>query len=187
MKQVDVRFGSGQEVLTAYWGFLSDGGLIIPDRDDLDEGQPVQLNIHIDSTDKAYELGGKIVRRAFRNEHAIVAFHPGEPHDMLLTAALSETDDVPARQYHRFNLSLPVEVTTPDLSLAGSLVNISSGGCCVRFDGVSNGGCSVGASVTVATDAFSATGVVVWVRGADRGISFDDRGVNAAAGYISSL
>lgn len=186
MKQVDVHFGSGQEVLGAYWGFLSDGGLVIPDGGELDEGQSVTLHVHIASSDTDYDLGGRVVRLHRYDGRAIVAFDPGEPHDMLLTAALAETDDVPARRFHRYSLALPVELTDGSASLAGRLLDLSVGGCCVRLRGDGDG-FAIGSSVRVTTSSFSATGTVVWARGADRGVSFDSAGEAAAERFVDTL
>lgn len=187
VKQVEVKFGSGHEVLGAYWGFLSDGGLVIPDSEDLDEGQPVQLRIHIASQNSAYDLGGRVVRRHTDDRQVIVAFDPGEPHDMLLTAALAETDDVPARRFQRFSVSTPAEINGDSGTGAGRLTDVSAGGCCVRLDASSRNGFTLGAAVTISTQEFQSTGTIVWVRGKDRGVSFDEAGVWAAAQYIESL
>jgi len=183
VKQITVKFGSGQEVLSAYWGFLADGGLVIPDRGDLDEGQPVQLQIEIGSSGAEYDLGGKVVRRHGAGEQVIVAFDPGEPHDMLLTAALSETDNVPARRFQRYAVSLPVEIG----GVQAQLVDVSAGGCCLRLSMKKTDELPIGTDVVVSTQEFEARGVVVWVHGLDRGISFDAPGTWAATQYIESL
>lgn len=187
VKQVEVKFGTGQEVLGAYWGFLSDGGLVIPDDEDLDEGQPVQLHIHIASQYSEYDLGGRVVRRHTNDRHVIVAFDPGEPHDMLLTAALAETDDVPARRYQRFSVSIPAEINGDGGDGAGRLTDVSAGGCCVRLDDSSRASFGLGSAVNISTQEFQSTGTIVWVRGKDRGVSFDEAGVWAASQYIDSL
>jgi len=186
VKEVNVQFGSGQEVLTAYWGFLSDGGLVIPDAGELNEGQAVRLRVRIASSAKDYDLGGRVVRLHADDRQAIVAFDPGEPHDMLLTAALAETDDVPARRYPRISVTLPAEVTSGGDAATGQLHDVSLGGCCVKLDRGSPA-FSVGSVVTVATQTFASTGTVVWRRGPDCGVSFDDAGTEAVTPYIESL
>jgi hypothetical protein len=183
VKQVTVKFGSGQEVLSAYWGFLSDGGLVIPDQEDLNEGQLVRLRIRIDSSGADYDLGGRVVRRHSADHQVIVAFDHGEPHDMLLTAALSETDDVPARRFQRYAVSVPVEVGDAQ----AQLVDVSAGGCCLRLPAPQAEALPVGADVMVSTQEFEARGTVVWVHGLDRGVSFDESGTWAATQYIESL
>lgn len=187
VKQVNVKFGSGEEVLNAYWGFLSDGGLVIPDQDDFDEGQAVRLCIHIASLSQQYDLGGRVVRRQAGDRQAIVAFDHGEPHDMLLTAALSETDDVPARRYQRYAVSLPAEVRGGAEDAHGQLIDVSAGGCCVRLDTSADGALGVGAEVSVETQSFQARGIVVWARGRDRGVSFDAPGQWAVTQFIGTL
>lgn len=183
VKQVRVKFSTGQDVLSAYWGFLSDGGLVIPDQDDLNEGEPVRLQIHIDSSGAKYDLGGRVVRCDGADRQAIVAFHPGEPHDMLLTAALAEADDVPARRYQRYAVSLPVEVG----GFQAQLVDMSAGGCCVRLAAPLADELPIGTDVLVSTQAFEARGTIVWIYGLDRGISFDKSGTWAATQYIETL
>ncbi len=183
VKQIRVTFGSGQEVLSAYWGFLSDGGLVIPDHDDLNEGQPVQLQIHIDSSGARYDLGGRVVRCHAADRQAIVAFHPGEPHDMLLTAALAEADDVPARRFQRYAVSLPVEVG----GVQAQLVDVSAGGCCLRLAAPLASELPIGVDVVVSTQEFEARGTIVWIHGLDRGVSFDESGTWAATQFIESL
>jgi hypothetical protein len=187
VKRVEVRFKNGQDVLLAYWGFLSDGGLVIPDREEFAEGQPVRLQVKVASLASDYELGGRIVRRHAADRQAIVAFDPGEPHDMLLTAALAETDDVPARRYQRFSVSLPAELSASEGAAGGHLIDVSAGGCCVRLDAPSNGALAIGAPVSVSTQEFSASGTVVWSRGLDRGVSFDAAGVWAAQQFLDRL
>jgi hypothetical protein len=186
VKQLDVRFGSGQEVLTAYWGFLSDGGLVIPDRGELNLGQLVRLRVHIASSETDCDLGGKVVRLHQRDQQAIVAFDPGEPHDMLLTAALAETDDVPARAYQRHAVALPVEASGSSGDATGRLVDLSCGGCCVRLDDAAEL-FAVGEDIGVTTQEFRATGTVVWAHGQDRGVSFDDAGRAAATTFVDTL
>ena len=188
MRQVNVRFGTGQEVLNAYWGFLSDGGLVIPDQDGFAEGVAVSVRVQIASSQTQYELFGRIVRRDAAR-HAVVAFDPGEPHDMLLTAALSETDDVPARRHKRHQLKKRAEVLNGDgrAPVTGRMLDVSRAGCCVRLDGATAGAFPNGTSVTVLVDGMRASGTVVWARGADRGVSFDEAGCIAAESFIDSL
>jgi hypothetical protein len=185
LKQVEVRFSCGKDVLSAYWGFLSDGGLVIPDRDDFDEGQAIKLSIHIASSDTSYALGGRVVRRHMAGQQAIVAFDPGEPHDMLLTAALSETDDVPARRFRRYPVSLPAEIERSGEELAGQLTDISRAGCCIRLAGEHT--LAVGDRVHLSTPRFAASGAVVWIRGKECGVSFDEIGIAASSKFIDSL
>jgi hypothetical protein len=186
VKAVAVRFQTGQDVLNAYWGYLADGGLVIPNLFDVDvdEGEAVALRIHIESLDTDYAMEGRLVRRQPSGAHAVVAFNPGEPHDMLLSAVLAETDDVPPREHRRYACDLPAELASP--SAAGAVpcrvVNVSEVGCCIRL-GVHEGrplppGT---ANVRIVADRFDATGRVVWARQADRGVQFEINGTGTPA------
>jgi hypothetical protein len=183
VKRLDVRFGSGRDVLNAYWGYLSDGGLVLGNGGDLAEGQSVALDIHIASSNTKYALSGRVVRRQREGQQTVVAFNPGEPHDMLLTAALSEADDVPARRHRRFTLDLPVELPTAldavveaaaGVVVRGRVVNISQGGCCLRVEPRDRGVLPVGTTVKLTSDDLEVRGMIVWSRSLDRGMKFDD-------------
>jgi hypothetical protein len=174
-------------VLTAYWGFLSSGGLVIPDEDSFDEGQPVSVNVHIASQKAEYALFGRIVRRQTASRRAVIAFDPGEPHDMLLTAALSETDDVPARRHPRHATAARVQLTNGAGAVEAQLLDISAAGCCVRVHGGADGAFVVGDHVHLSCNGVEASGTVVWAHGHDRGVSFDDAGCAAAAELIRDL
>ena len=63
----------------------------------------------------------------------IIAFDPGEPHDLLLSAAWAETENVPARRQRRFPLDVNIGIRSPSgTEGSGRLVNLSFGGCCLR-------------------------------------------------------
>ena len=102
---------------------------------------------------------------------------------MLLTAALSEADDVPARRFQRYAVSLPVEVG----GLQAQLVDVSAGGCCLRLAAPLADEIPVGTEVVVSTQEFESRGIVVWVYGLDRGVSFDASGTWAATQYLERL
>ena len=110
MKDLEVRFETGREVLNAYWGYLSDGGLIIPDQGLLAVGDPVALSVRIESSRATYALSGKVVRCDAATGRAVIAFSPGEPQDMLLTQALADAEHVPARRARRFRVTLDARV-----------------------------------------------------------------------------
>ncbi|RMH38052.1 MAG: PilZ domain-containing protein [Deltaproteobacteria bacterium] len=183
-KHVDVRFASGEELLGAYWGYLGDGGLVLADAGDLSPGDTVRLRVTIESSGTTCELGGHVVRGIRGDGHAVVAFEPGEPHDMLLTAALAETDDVPPRRFQRFSMSLPARVHAGDLVATGTLTDLSAGGCCVCIDAPLPAALSTGEAVRVAAGDLDVTGTVVWARGRDRGICFDPAGQWAAQAFL---
>jgi hypothetical protein len=184
MKHVDVRFGSGRDVLNAYWGYLSHGGLVIRDPAGLDVGQPVSLQVEIESSQSRYSLAGEVVKRQ-SDGRTVIAFRPGEPHDMLLTEALAETDQVPPRRHRRFQVDLDAHVQAPSgTELPARVVNLSEGGCCVRVvRGAAN--LDIGADVDIRASDFRATGRVVWTRHTERGVRFEDPG--AVKRYLDKL
>jgi len=170
-----VRFSSGQEVLSAYWGYLSDGGLVVDDDGVLGYGDEVVLDIEIESTQTNHLLRGKVVRRESASSHAVVAFHPGQPHDLLLSDALAEADKVPARRHRRYRIELDATLRHPDGpdELRATLVNISREGCCVRLHEGARRDHPVGAQLLIDTGDFVVGGQVRWERSTDRGIRFD--------------
>jgi hypothetical protein len=199
-RDVVVRFASGRDLLNAYWGYLSDGGLVIDDETGLAQGQQVALRIHIESTKAHYRLTGRVVRHAAGEKQAVIAFDPGEPHDMLLTAALAETDNVPAREHRRFPVDIDVRVapngaTAPTPPPPGTptiearVVNIGFGGCCVRLPPAARGEFSVGTSVSLVAPTFTVRGTVVWTWHADRGVQFygDDAGCEQVKLLVARL
>jgi hypothetical protein len=180
LKDFEVRFGKGQDVLNAYWGYLSDGGLVIEDRAELEVGDAVSLNICIESSRARYALAGKVVRRQSDSGQAVIAFDPGQPHDLLLSEALAETDNVPARRHRRYRVELSARLSAglDSAAIGATVVNISSEGCCVRLAEPDRGRLGVGTRVDIAAADFTITGQVVWQRGAERGVRF---GVGDAA------
>lgn len=183
LKDFKVRFGTGVEVLNAYWGYLSDGGLVIEDRSELDVGDTVSLDVHIESSRASYALAGKVVRRETTSGQAVIAFDPGQPHDLLLSEALAETDNVPARRHRRYRIELPARLRRHlDGGSEGEavLINISREGCCARLAGPDSGEFAVGSSLQIEAGQFVATGSVVWQRGVERGIRFAPEDRDAA-------
>jgi hypothetical protein len=173
MKQVDVRFNSGRDVLNAYWGYLSHGGLVIRDNSSLDVGQAVDLQVEIESSQSRYSFAGDVVKRQADGQ-AVIAFRPGEPHDMLITEALAETDQVPPRRHRRYHVDLTARVVSPSGGeLAARVVNVSEGGCCFRVD-LSNTDFDIGSNVDIYAGNFRASGRVVWTRHTERGVRFTE-------------
>ena len=200
-KGLDVRFDSGKDVLNAYWGYLSGGGLVIPDQSDFEVGQSVSLTVWVESLQSSFSLAGRIVRRDTRGGQAVVAFAPGEPHDLLLAEALAEAENVPARRHRRYRIDervrlRPVVASTPlaagtmtDAPLPppdvdASLVDLSAEGCCVRLDGEAPGVLPVGTAIDVVLDGPVLSGVVVWVRNRERGVAFPSETSSLLSEYI---
>jgi hypothetical protein len=180
MKQIAVSFSTGKDVLNAYWGFLSNGGLIIRDEQGLREGEAVALEVTIESSQQRYKLNGQVVRRPERpvqRDKAVIAFHPGEPHDLLLSAAWAETDNVPARKHRRFPLDTLIRFRDDqgvEGALRGRLLNLSYGGCCLRTGDRRSMG--IGDRIVLIGEGVEVPGIVRWSRAEDLGIEFLEPG-----------
>lgn len=181
-KSIEVTFPTGRDVLNAYWGFLSNGGLVIDDRHGLREGDPVSLQVTIASSKQHYTLLGQVVRRpgfdAAAATKAVIEFQPGEPHDLMLSAAWAETDNVPARKHRRIPIDGTIAIRAPaggGPELEARLLNISLGGCCVHLSS-SGKRVATGEQVLLVAPGAQAQGVVRWSRAADLGVEFDKEG-----------
>lgn len=185
MKAVEVRFASGKEVLGAYWGYLSDGGLVIPDDGGLTVGDAVSLSVQITSASASYALAGRVVRRDPTSRRAVIAFAPGQPHDMLLTQALADADNVPARRARRFRVDL--DATVRDRSNGAEeeparLIDVSELGCCLQLPLATEEDMTIGTPVEIAAGPFRVAGNVVWTRRDERGVAFVPGGGHTADG-----
>jgi Tfp pilus assembly protein PilZ len=181
VKSIEITFTTGREVLQAYWGFLSNGGLVLHEEHGLELGDPVALRVTIASSQREYKLRGHVVRRPDVShaspERTVIEFAPGEPHDLLLSAAWSETDNVPARRHRRQHVDREIGVRTPEAGvtpLHGRLLNVSLGGCCVNVAGGANRVRAGDMVELLATGGTTAQGLVRWQRADDLGIQFDE-------------
>lgn len=185
-KAISVTFGTGREVLRAYWGFLSNGGLVIADQNGLAVGDHVHLKITIASSSAAYSLRGQVVKRPelapAAADHAVIEFHPGEPHDLLLSAAWADTDNVPARRHRRKAVNHGVVVRIGDREVTGRLLNLSLGGCCVTCAGLPK--LSAGARAELGGGETWVAGVVKWRRADDVGVEFDDPAAAVVEAFV---
>jgi hypothetical protein len=186
-KSLQVSFPTARDLLGAYWGLLANGGLVLPSPPyGLGQGDPIALDVTIESSAIRCQLTGHVVRHPGTTEGAptdriVIAFDPGEPQDVLLDAAWAEIDNVPARRERRFPLDVDIRFApgaSPDeaaaaAELSGRLVNLSLGGCCLR---VPRGGeasrVKVGEPLTLISRNRKLAGVVKWVDGSCRGIEF---------------
>lgn len=187
-KDLEVRFGSGKDVLSAYWGYLSDGGLIIPDQAGLDVGQAVSLSVLIESSRASYSLTGKVVRRDSGSGQAVIAFSPGQPHDMLLTHALAEADKVPARRARRFRVDIEAWVRHSENGAEPTkarVLDLSEHGCCLRVEAESE--YHVATPIEIDAPDFRVTGQVVWTRHTERGVMFGESDIEPVRGYLRKL
>jgi Tfp pilus assembly protein PilZ len=183
VKSIEITFTTGRDVLKAYWGFLSNGGLVLQEEHDLELGDPVALRVTIASSQREYRLRGHVVRRPDVShaspERTVIEFAPGEPHDLLLSAAWAETDNVPARRHRRQPVDREIGVRVPVSGiggggqLSGRLLNVSLGGCCVNVSGSSHR-VRAGELVELVANGTSAHGLVRWQRADDLGVQFDE-------------
>ncbi len=190
MKDLEVRFETGREVLNAYWGYLSDGGLIIPDQGLLAVGDPVSLSVFIVSSHSSYSLTGRVVRCDAAAGRAVIAFSPGEPQDMLLTQALADAEHVPARRARRFRVALDARVLDASngiLPVDARLVDLSEYGCCVRLDDRAHGELPVGTPIEISADDFAVGGRVVWTRHTERGVAFVGQDVASSGSALEGV
>lgn len=189
MKDLEVRFETGREVLNAYWGYLSDGGLIIPDQGLLVVGDPVALSVRIESSRATYALSGKVVRCDAATGRAVIAFSPGEPQDMLLTQALADAEHVPARRARRFRVTLDARVlhATDVRPVEAQLVDLSEFGCCFRLDEECHADLPVGTPIEIAADEFAVGGRVVWTRHTERGVAFVAQDVASSSSALEGV
>jgi len=192
VKPVHVSFPSGRELLNAYWGLLANGGLVLYEHQavGLSEGDKVALEVAIESSQKTYRLHGRVVRRppqdASGRDRVVIAFDKGEPHDLLLSAAWAETENVPARRERRF----PLDVDVRFRGGAGDehrarLVNLSFSGCCLRVPRTLEANrVGVGEELLLLSDSDSLGGVVRWSSGHCRGVEFSSDDEAAVKSFL---
>lgn len=172
MRGLDIPFSTGGELLSAYWGYLSDGGLVI-EESSLRPGELVALRVTIGGVAPVGSLSGKVLR-CRPDGSAVVAFEPGQPHDMLLTQALADAENVPARRHRRYTVDLEAEVENGTSSARARIVNVSASGCCLRLVDEGREALSPGEPVRIASGSLRAQGRVVWARHLERGVEYSE-------------
>jgi hypothetical protein len=172
MRSVRVQFPSGREVLANYWGFLQHGGLVLRDRADLPEGEPVELDVQIKSLKQTYHFRGQVVKRTEAEPRTFVAFSEGQDQEVMLNAAWADTHDVPQRKHRRYPVGREVryaDASTPERAQRGRLLNVSPGGCRLKGSQV----LPAGARVKVNALGLALDGQVRWsTPGGEMGIEF---------------
>lgn len=190
MKEVEVHFANARDVLGAYWGHLTGGGVAVDPRylsEAVCEGQAISLRVCVDRQRRA-EIPGTVVRAT--PTKAIVAFAADDGKRLLLSAAFSES-------------CLTAQVRIQDTDADGTpierpaqLEQFSDAGCCVHIDDQRNGSdppMSVGSNVVVefrvSAEALQISGCVVEVRSGKRWILFDAdaEGLPALRRYLDGL
>jgi hypothetical protein len=177
-KALKVSFPTARDLLGSYWGLLANGGLILPSPPyGLTQGDKVEIEILIESSAMRTRLRGQVVRHPGgvgdgTLERVVIAFEPGEPHDLLLDAAWAEIDGTPVRRERRFPLDVDIRFAPEGAGeLSGRLVNLSLGGCCLRVPR-SQDAPRVGAPLRLFGAKGTLAGVVKWSDGSCRGIEF---------------
>jgi Tfp pilus assembly protein PilZ len=188
---ITVHFPTGRELLGAYWGLLAHGGLVLDEPLEVSEGERVELEVTLGSVPELFRLHGKVVRTPHTpetQERVVIAFEPGEPHDLLLDAAWAESEHTAARRERRFELDVDIRFHAPtagELETAGRLINVSLGGCCLRLRRPHR--LKVGEPLTLITQRSRLTGVVRWSEGSCRGIEFQAGDHSAVERFVKQF
>ena len=184
MIQVDIYFSTGGEVLQAYWGYVSGGGIIISRSSEVEalhEGRALVLHIHIGAR-RAVSVDGTVAKVA--GDKVFVSFAlPREAERRLLTAALAERDiDVEAK------LS-KAQAADPSVTNARMFV-LSEDGCWLRLGPDSSAALDIGTEVAIEAPDFSIRGCVVFACERERGILFrmgDPEALEAVRACVSAV
>jgi Tfp pilus assembly protein PilZ len=194
MKSVKVTFPNGRELLDSYWGLLANGGLVLPEPAGLHEGDQVSLELTIESSGQRHLLNGRVVRTPPHAENepgrVIIAFDPGEPHDLLLSSAWADLENVAPRRARRFALDVDVRFHDPEAGAetAARLLNVSLGGCCLRVARSADPSkTSVGKPLTIISHRGKLNGVVRWSEGSCRGIEFQGGDPKVVEGFVEQF
>ena len=193
-RRVTVHFPTGRELLRSYWGLLANGGLVLSEPHGLHEGDAVQLCVSIGSSGESFELRGKVVRTPHDSENrdrVVIAFDAGEPHDVLLDAAWAESEHTAARRQRRFPMDVDIRFHSPatgEIEIAGRLLNLSLGGCCVRVSRpTDHSKFTVGGALTLITQRTRVPGVIRWSEGSCRGIEFEAQDRSAVEVFVKQF
>ena len=172
MRRARLEYPTGRELLAAYWGFLGTGGLKVAERfpaiDEGVEGEALEVEVHIASLRKQYQLAGRV--RHCQGGATVVAFDAGQLQDVLLSAAWADGQGVPERRHRRADVTAPVRFRTLDREGHGRLLNVSRGGCSLEVDAPLR----QGTRVFLVGDGFVIEGVVRWGKADNRllGVEF---------------
>jgi len=180
---IDVRFGCGEELLSSYWGYLTGGGLIIADPG-LEVGDALSMRVSIDSSESQYRLRGTVVKREPDTAKAIIAFRAGEAHDMLLSEALADSENVAPRRHARFRIGSEVMVSGAGSEVKAVLVNLSREGCCLELPRKDREALAMDTEVALHHESVHALGTVVWSRNLERGLKLS---ADEAAPLLAAL
>ncbi|GAB4535587.1 MAG: hypothetical protein Tsb0020_50740 [Haliangiales bacterium] len=166
-KQVDVHFATGRDLLSAYWGHLTGGGLAVSSSqasEALRDGQTVTLLVHIGGQPRV-AIRGTVVRSS--PAKSVVAFSRSDAKERLLTAAFS------ARE---MNMTARVSTADPDQPSEFDVVvhRLSDTGCCLGVDPSFDGQLLfVGTELGIELGGIRVTGCVVASIRDERWVMFD--------------
>ncbi len=163
-KRVEVSFPDGRVALTAFWGYLARGGLVLFGQRDLFEGEPIALNVHIGSPESNAEVRG-VVMKSEPSGPTVVAFADAGASGSFLRAAFA------GRPMDR---DCPVVDVDRGGAFHARLVSLGQPGCTLAMSGDDADALPIGARVLLRLSGGETSGDVVWARGRERGILFDD-------------
>ncbi|ACY16266.1 hypothetical protein [Haliangium ochraceum] len=173
MKEVEVHFASARDVLGAYWGHLTGGGLAISRHhlsEEVCEGQTVSLQVCVDRQHRG-DIIGTVIRTS--PTKAIVAFSADDGKRELFTVAFSECCSASDVRL------LVADSDGNEVNLQATLAQLSDAGCCVTLAAGDEAldEISLGSNVTVilgdSSENLRITGCVMAQWGALRWILFD--------------
>jgi hypothetical protein len=184
---VEVCFASGFDVLAAYWGHLRSGGLVIASNP-IPMDEVVCLAIRVESSGKTYQLTSRRVGQDGRGRE-VFAFAEGQPADLLVSDALAETDNVPARANPRYPVKFTARVSTSSYAppMDAIVSNLSEGGLCLEVEDENRHRLGVGTVVIIKTADRSLTGEVVWLSHKSRGVRFDGKDSELARAILNDM
>lgn len=134
--RVAANFSTGHELLESYWGFLSGGGLFLPNQPELKEGDEVHLDVAMRG--RHYALRARMVQRsaARSGEVMALAFTRGGLHASMLADAWSDAHGAAPRTFHRLapQQAARVSVLSGKEATIAFVLDISYGGLCLFSD-----------------------------------------------------
>ena len=161
--RVDVHFETGRDILHAYWGYLSGGGITLEKCGlALRPDQRVTLLVHV-GAHRQFEVSGRVARTS--RDATLVAFDTIESQNQLLAAALSHCSTDFIARLTPCNAARREPVTA-------RVHELSEDGCCLRLGSENAGAFPVGSEVTIEAPGFSINGCIISTQGRERCVIF---------------
>jgi len=172
LKSRTVLFESGAEALRSYWGYLRHGGLVLERADGHGVGDEVALTVQVGVERDPLSLTGRYVADDAAGRQ-VLAFLPGQPHDVLLSQAMADAELANERAYPRFPLCMPAKATwSGGMSTTVTLMDLSQGGCGFTTSTEEVDQLPVGTPLEVRCMDFELVGSIVWASYTARGMRF---------------